>query len=292
MKDSPFKDSIIRLFKNKYARWSFIIIMIYVILAIAASSGLICKNYNVESPSSYEPPSWKHPLGTDIFGRDVLSRVIYGARISLSVGFFSSLISMFIGVILGATAGFFGGLYDDLIVFLYSTLSSIPGLLLILALSLVLKGKTFLGIPLGGLTTVYLAIGLISWVGLCRIIRAEVLKHKNREYVLASKSFGASSFRQIFVHILPNISHLIIIDFSLRFVGAVQSEVIISFLGLGAVDLPSWGIMISDARLSLSRGVWWEFAGASIAMFILVLSLNIFGDSLRDSFDPKMKGLK
>jgi peptide/nickel transport system permease protein len=157
-------------------------------------------------------------------------------------------------------------------------------------MNLVLKGKTLFGIPLGGLNTVYLTIGLISWVGLCRVIRAEVMKHKNREYVLAAAAFGAGSFRRIFSHILPNVSHLIIIDFSLRFVGAVQSEVIISFLGLGAVDLPSWGLMISDARLSLSRGVWWEFTAASTAMFIIVLALNVFGDALRDALDPKMRG--
>jgi peptide/nickel transport system permease protein len=265
------------------------VILFYALVALLVAFGLIAADFDQGKGLSYEAPSMKHLLGTDIFGRDVLTRVIYGTKISMSVGLIASLIAIPIGVFLGAIAGFFGKFIDDIIVWFYSTLSSIPGIFLVLAFSLVLKGKTFLGIPMTGLNTVYLAIGLTSWVGICRIIRAEVIKHKEREYVLSAKAFGASSARQIFVHILPNIFHLVIIDFSLRFIGAIQAEVIISFLGLGAVNLPSWGVMISDAKLELSRGVWWQLAGATSAMFFIVLALNIFGDALRDALDPKLK---
>ena len=286
-----WKDAIRRLKKNKLAVIAFYIIMFYVFIALLVTFGLLAQNYNKEAGNSYEHPSWHHILGTDIFGRDVFTRVVYGAKISISVGFIASLIAIPIGVLLGAIAGFFGGFIDDLIVWFYSTLASIPGLLLILALSMVLKNKVLFGIPLSGLNSVYIAIGFTSWVGICRIIRAEVIKHKNRDYVLAAKAFGAPGSRQIFTHIMPNVFHLVIIDFSLRFIAAIQSEVIISYLGLGAVNLPSWGIMISDAKQELSRGVWWQLFGATFAMFIIVLALNVFGDALRDALDPKLKNV-
>ncbi len=284
-----WKDAVKRLRKNRMAMIAFGIIALYVLVALLVAFNLLASGYDKEVGASYEPPSAQHVLGTDIFGRDVLTRVIYGTKISMSVGLIASLIAIPIGVILGSIAGFFGKFIDDMIVWFYSTLASIPGLLLILAFSMVLKGKLILGIPMSGLNSVYLAIGLTSWVGICRIIRGEVIKHKEREYVLSARAFGAGNFRQMFVHILPNIFHLVIIDFSLRFIAAIQAEVIISFLGLGAVNLPSWGVMISDAKLELSRGVWWQLAGATSAMFFIVLALNIFGDALRDALDPKLK---
>lgn len=288
-KKTFYKDVILRIKKDKLAIVAFFVIVIYIILALFIQFGLIASSYNKETGTSYEPPSKKHLLGTDIFGRDVLTRVIYGIKISMSVGFISSLIAIPIGVFLGAIAGFFGKRIDELIVWFYSTIDSIPSFLLILSFSLVLKEKVIFGIEIKGIYTVYLAIGLTTWVGICRLIRAEVLKHKEREYVLSAKALGASNFRQIFIHILPNVFHVIIINFSLRFVYAIQSEVIISYLGLGVVGEPSWGIMINDARQELARGVWWQLTGATTAMFIIVLALNIFGDSLRDALDPKLK---
>jgi peptide/nickel transport system permease protein len=158
-----------------------------------------------------------------------------------------------------------------------------------LAFALVLRDKTIFGYKLTGITAVYLAIGLTSWVGICRLIRGEVIKHKNREYVLAAISYGCSRWRIIFKHLLRNVSHLVIIDFSLRFVAFIHAEVILSFLGLGEMERPSWGAMINDARIELSRGVWWQMAAATAAIFFISLALNIFGDALRDSLDPKLR---
>ena len=142
---------------------------------------------------------------------------------------------------------------------------------------------------LAGITSVYLALGLTSWVGICRLIRGEVMKHRQREYVLAARSYGCNSGRIIRKHIIPNVFHIVIINFSLQFVGFIQAEVILSFLGLGEKDRPSWGVMIDDARLTLTRGFWWEMAAATAAIFIISLALNIFGDKLRDSLDPKLR---
>ena len=178
-------------------------------------------------------------------------------------------------------AGYFGGVVDEIIVWFYTTLSSIPSIMLLVAIAFIL-GK--------GTTTVFLALGLTSWVGLCRIVRAEVMKHKEREYIQAANAIGATHSRKMFRHILPNISHLLIINFTQTFDSAVKSEVVLSFLGLGVVGRPSWGTMIDDSKLELARGVWWQLAAATLAMFLIVLAFNILGDALRDALDPKLKG--
>jgi len=263
------------------------VIAVYVVVAIGVASGWLAANWSESVGDAYEPPSWQQPIGTDIFGQSVLRKVIYGTKISLTVALVASIISMSIGVPLGAIAGYFGGWIDEIIVWLYSTLGSIPSLLLILAFAFVLRDKTLFGHPLNGITAVYLAIGLTSWLGICRLIRGEVTKHRDRDYVTAAIAYGAGQRRIIFSHILPNVSHLILIDFSLRFVAFIHAEVILSFLGLGVKDEPSWGVMIDDARLELSRGVWWQMAAATIAIFFISMALNVVSDALRDALDPK-----
>jgi len=228
-------------------------------------------------------------FGTDLFGRSILRKAIYGVRISLSVALFASLIAIAIGAPLGAIAGYFGKRMDEFIVWLYTTLASIPGLLLILAFAFVLRDAELFGYSLRGLPAVFLALGLTSWVDLCRLIRGEVIKHRERDYVTAARAYGSSNSRIIFRHILPNVTHLILIDFSIRVVQFIQAEVILSFLGLGPTDQPSWGVMIDNARQDLSRGVWWELAAATVFVFGLALALNIAGDALRDALDPKLK---
>jgi peptide/nickel transport system permease protein len=132
-------------------------------------------------------------------------------------------------------------------------------------------------------------MGLTSWVGICRLIRGEIIKRKESEYVLAARATGCSNRRIIFRHLLPNVFHIIIINLSLRFVGFIHAEVILSFLGLGETDKPSWGAMIDSARAELARDVWWEMTAATAAIFLLSLALNLFGDALRDCLDPKLR---
>lgn len=221
-----------------------------------------------------------HPLGTDNLGRDVFQRTVQGTRIAFQVGIITSCIAIPIGVILGCLAGYFGGRTDDFIVWFYSTFASIPGLLFILAIAMVV-GKGLLG--------VYLGIGLTTWVGLCRLIRGEVMKHKTRSYVLAARALGFGPWRIMFHHILPNIFHIVIISFSIRFPAAISTEVFMSFLGIGVQGEPSWGIMISNARLRLWQGVWWEMTFVTLAIFLIVLAFNLFGDALRDALDPRLR---
>ena len=241
----------------------------------------VTPSYNVVHENArYQPPSLAHPMGTDNLGRDVALRLIQGARIAFHVGIMTSLIAIPLGVLLGLFGGYFGGKVDSVVVWLCATVASMPGLLFILAISMVV-GQGLMGI--------YLGIGLTTWVGVCRTIRAEVMKHKAKAYVQAAKVLGYSDLRIMFRHILPNVAHIILIQFSIRFPGAVATEVFISFLGIGVQGEPSWGIMINNARLRLWQGVWWEMTFVTLAIFTLVLVFNHLADYLRDRLDPALR---
>lgn len=272
-----------RLKKERLAMMSLGIILLYALVAITAKIGLIASPWDAEVGGAYASPVLAHIklwFGTDIFGRSVFYKVVHGTRIAMSVGLVTSVIAIPIGVVLGALAGYFGGIVDEVIVWFYTTLSSIPSIMLLIAFTYVL-GK--------GIFAVYIALGVTSWVSLARLIRGEFLKHKTREYVLAAESIGAGHGIRIFRHILPNVLHVVIINISLQFQTAIKTEVILSYLGLGVQGQPSWGVMIDDAKLELARGVWWQLSAATVAMFFIVLAFNIFGDALRDAFDPKLK---
>ena len=237
--------------------------------------------YNVVNPDArYQPPSLRHWMGTDNLGRDVGLRLVQGTRIAFHVGIMTSLIAIPLGVLLGLLGGYFGGRTDSFVVWLCATVASMPGLLFILAISLVV-GQ--------GLAGIYMGIGLTTWVGVCWTIRAEVMKHRDRAYVQAAKVLGYSHARIMFRHILPNVAHVILIQFSIRFPSAVATEVFISFLGIGVQGEPSWGIMINNARLRLWQGIWWEMTFTTLAIFLLVLVFNHLADWLRDRLDPALR---
>lgn len=277
---SFLQDSLFRLKQRPLAWVSFSIILVYFgIAGICLLGGFSA--YNVSQPELvYEAPSSQHWLGTDIFGRDVLSRAAHGTLTSLTVGLIGAGIAMFIGTLLGSLAGYFGGKTDELIVWFYTTVDTVPYILLVVAFSFIMGPS---------IKTLCLAVGLTFWVGHCRVMRSEFMKHRDRDYVQGASAIGASHLRRL-LHIFPNVGHLILINFSLGFVSVVKSEVILSYLGLGVeAGAPSWGVMINDARLELARGVWWNLAAAALFMFFLVLSFNLFTDALRDALDPKLK---
>ncbi len=283
LRRSLWGDAWDRIKKDKIACGCLFIIAFYGVVSFLAWIEWIATPWDRVVGLAYRAPSLSSLeliLGTDIFGRSVFYKVIQGTRIAMSVGLVSSLISIPIGVFFGAIAGYFGGWIDDLVVWFYTTLSSIPNIMLLISITYIM-GK--------GLSAIYVALGVTAWVSLARVIRGEFIKHKSRDYVVAAESLGASHISRIFNHILPNVSHFIIINLSIQFMSAIKSEVILSFLGLGVQGQPSWGVMIDDARLELSRGVWWQLAGATFAMFFVVLGLNMLGDSLRDALDPKMR---
>lgn len=227
----------------------------------------------------YMPPCAAHWLGTDGLGRDVGLRLAQGAGIAFQVGVVSSLIAIPLGVLLGCLGGYFGGKTDDVVVWLSTTFASIPGLLFVLAIAMVV-GKGLLG--------VFLAIGLTTWVGVCRLIRAEVIRQRERGYVRAAQALGFSHGRILFRHILPNVAHVALVTFTLRFPAAIGTEVFLSFLGIGAQGQPSWGVMIASARLRLWQGMWWELTFVTLAIFAVVLAFHLLGDRLRDALDPRL----
>jgi peptide/nickel transport system permease protein len=255
--------------------------------------------YEEKYGDSYDEPTLARGpalwLGTDIGGRSVLYRLLYGTRIALTVAILSSVLTIVIGTVLGIVAGYFGGWIDSVIIWLFSTVSSVPDILLMTALAYAVKERavTFHGqeYKLTGIPTIVIALGFTSWVGLCRLMRGEVLKHRDRDYVAAARAVGVGTPRVLFRHILPNVFHLIIITFTLGIVGFIQYEVVLSFLGLGITDRPSWGRMIDDAKLELMRGVWWQLAAATFAIFLLSLALGMLGDELRDALDPRLRGV-
>jgi peptide/nickel transport system permease protein len=278
---SLWMDAFAKFSKDKTALASLGIVVVYTIIAILVSLGVVASDWNQEVGGTGIAPNAEFWMGTDFLGRDVFTMILYGTQVAMSVGFVSSLIAVPIGVSLGAIAGYFGGVVDEMVVWFYTTISSIPAIMLLISITFIL-GK--------GITAVYIALGLTSWVSLCRLIRGEVIKHKNRDYVQAAGAIGGGHFRKLFQHIIPNVTHIVIINTSLQFQVAIKSEVILSYLGLGAQDRPSWGIMIDDARQELVKGEWWKFLGATMAMFFIVLAFNILGDALRDALDPKLKG--
>jgi peptide/nickel transport system permease protein len=244
-----------------------------------------------------QPPSLAHPLGTNYAGRDNLGQMIQGTRIAFEIGLLTSLIVIPIGFALGAVAGYFGRKVDTAVVYLYSVVDSVPGILLIMAIAYVVRGAVERSEAMqavtryvdAGLLAVCVGMGFTGWVGLCRLIRAEYMKHRERQYVLAARALGVSDFAIMFRHIAPNVLHLIIINFTLRFPGLVLTEAVLSYLGVGIANEPSWGAIINDAKQRLWLGNWWELGGATAAMFFLVLALNLFGDALRDALDPKLR---
>ena len=222
------------------------------------------------------------PFGGDKWGRDVLLKTIKGTETSLLVGLAAALLATLLGTIFGAAAGYLGGRVDALLNWLYSVFTSIPYLLLILAIAAVLGQK--------GTATVVLILGLTGWTGIFRLVRAEYLKHKVREYVQAAHAIGASRMRRMFVHILPNVSHVVLVQLSLHVVLFIKSEVILSFLGFGVgVDTVSWGSMLNEAANELLIGKWWQLAAATTAMAVLVTTFSLFTDALRDALDPRLK---
>jgi len=222
------------------------------------------------------------PLGGDKWGRDVLKKTIKGSETSIFVGLAAAVVATFLGTVFGAAAGYYGRWLDDFFNWFYSVFTAIPYLLLILAVAAVLQQK--------GIMTIVLILGLTGWTGVFRLIRAEYLKHKGREYVQAADAIGASNARRMFVHILPNVSHVVLVQLSILTVGFIKAEVILSFLGFGVpVDVVSWGSMLNEAQNELILGKWWQLAAAGTAMAVLVTAFSLFTDALRDALDPKLK---
>ncbi len=277
---SLYKDAWKRFKKNKFAIASLVAIIIMAFIAIFAPVIAPCDPYEQDVINKFAAPSHEHLLGTDNYGRDILSRLIYGARVSLSVGIVAEAIAVTIGVIVGVIAGYYGGIVDAILSRIIEVFASFPFILFAIAVMFIL-GQ--------GIINVFIAIGVIGWTGHARLIRSNVLQLKNKEYVEAAKAAGASNLLIMLKHMIPNCLSTIIIITTLDIPSDIMLEATLSFLGLGvSPPTASWGEMISTARTFIRQQPMFSIY-PGIAIMITVLAFNTLGDALRDAFDPKMK---
>ena len=307
--ESHLKIAVKRIKKDRLAVAGFCVICLFALIAILDSVPLPRRDvggvkwtrtvldslFQKEVEKSYSPPlatsgvlnrkefqlRSRHLLGTNNLGEDVLYNALKGVRTAFIIGIVPSVIAAFFAIIFGLLAGYYGGWIDDTIQYIYQVLSSIPGILLLIAMLMVMER---------GLWQLCVALGITSWVGLCRLIRGETLKVKNMEYVEAARALGANDLRLLFRHILPNVMYLIIIEMTLDFSSLVMSETVLTYINVGVEPgTGSWGQMIMTADRELPNGIWWNLTAASVFLFLLVLAFNLFADALRDALDPRLR---
>ncbi|UQZ90169.1 ABC transporter permease [Deltaproteobacteria bacterium Smac51] len=285
--ESPVKEAWLRFKRNKLAMLGLVMTITIILAAIFA--GALAPYDPVKQliwtegvKAKLASPSAEHLMGTDLYGRDILSRVLFGARISLQIGIFATLVTLLIGVPLGAIAGYKGGLYDDLISWLVNVVFAFPFILFVLAVVSVFRDPS--------LYIVFVAIGLVNWVSICRVTRSQFISLRNREFVEAAHALGLPSYRIIFRHILPNAIAPIIVQATMGMGAIITIEAGLAYLGFGAQPpTPSWGLMISEGQKFMAQGQWWWSVFPGLAIMYTVLAFSFLGDGLRDALDVRQK---
>ena len=269
-----------RLWRDTRARIGLIVVAMLLLLALLAPLLARHDPIRVDLLRQLQPPSAEHWMGTDVQGRDVWARLVYGARISLAVGLISQSIALAIGLTLGLIAGYFGRWIDDLVMRLADVTLAFPTLLLLIAMVAALQPS---------LIVVFVTVGIVGWAGMARLVRGQVLVVRQLEYVHAARALGTPDFRIISRHVLPNVIAPVVIATTLGMAGAIMAEAALSFLGLGVQPpTPSWGAMIADGRdLNQLRSSPWTSLFPGLAIGVTVLGFNLLGDALRDALDPR-----
>ena len=276
----PWSEAWRRLRRNRMAMFGLGIVIGLILVGLLANLVAPYDPSSIDLQNRLQPPSRAHLFGTDDFGRDIFSRTLYGARISLEVGILSRSVALSLGIFLGVLAGYFGGKLDQTIMRLTDVMFAFPAPLFLIGITAALKP---------GLTTLFLAIGLVGWAPMARLMRAQVLATKENDYITAARAIGLSTGRIVGRHLFPNCLAPVIISFSMGMAAAIMAEASLSFIGLGAQPpTPSWGSMISLGREYL-RTAPWVTVYPGIAIGLTVLGFNLLGDGLRDALDPKMK---
>ncbi len=275
-------NEIINAFKkNKLALISLIFILLVIISALFAPYISPYNPDKIDVNAILQPPNPAHMLGTDQLGRDILSRLIYGGRISIEVGFIAVSLSLFIGIFMGAYAGYYGGVTDSILMRFVDIMLTFPSFFLILAISAILKPS---------IINIMIIIGLTSWMGIARIIRAEFTQNREKDYVLAAKAAGASDSYIMFFEILPNTIAPILVSATLGVAGAILIQASLAFLGIGIMPpTASWGGMLSRGKTYIMVA-WWLTLFPGIAILLTVLSFNLIGEAVRNALDPRYSG--
>lgn len=275
-----WQDAWRRLKQNRLAMVGLWVIVAITLIAIF---GPMFSPYSYSDQSLFDQNMYisrEHWLGTDDLGRDLLTRIMYGARISLTVGFVASFINLTVGVVYGGISGYYGGQVDNVMMRIVEILSGIPLLLYVILLMVVLRP---------GLQNILIALGLVYWLGMARIVRGQILSLKEQDYVLAARTIGADNSRIIYKHLIPNAMGPIIVTATLNIPQAIFTEAFLSFIGLGVnAPMASWGVLANDALPSF-RTYPWQLFFPAIAISVTMLAFNFLGDGLRDALDPKQR---
>lgn len=278
--ENGFKEFFRAMKKNKLAAFSGVVIILVILMAIFAPFIAPYDPYKVNLNNQFLTPSMKHWIGTDMYGRDVLSRIIYGARISLMIGIVPTLISMIIGTVLGIISGYYGGKVDFIIMSIVNMVLAFPSLLLAMVVMYTLGAS---------LINIFIALSIVGWGGTARVVRAQTLSIKNKEFIESARAIGVKNSRVMLKHIFPNCIPQLLVLFTLNIPQSILSEASLSFLGIGAQPpASSWGLMVSNGKEFLFNAPWVAIS-PGIAILIFVLAFNFFGDGLRDSIDPYLK---
>ncbi len=269
--------------KNPVALIAFLIIIFLFMISLFAPVIALYSPTEIDVDNVLSPPSLKHPLGTDELGRDVFSRMIYGARVSLSVGFVAVGIAIIIGTVIGSIAGYYGGKIDSILMRFVDIMLTFPTIFLILAIVIIVEQSIW---------TIMVVIGLTGWMDVARLVRAEFLSLKEREFVQAARALGINNARIIFRHILPNALAPVFVAAVFGIAGAILTESALSFLGFGIRPPdPSWGNILSSGKDNIEVA-WWLSVFPGLAIFITTLSYNLLGEALRDSLDPRLREIR
>jgi peptide/nickel transport system permease protein len=239
-----------------------------------------------------EPPSLMHPMGTDSLGRDMLTRLLYGGRISLTIGLLATTLGIVIGTVMGALSGFYGGQIDNILMRVTDLFLTLPRLFMLIIMTLFLRTLDLPGMELlranGGVGGIILILGILSWTGTARLVRGQFLGLKEKEFVEAARTLGISNGRIVFRHVLPNTATPVIVAATLLVAGTIIAESGLSFLGFGVQPpTPTWGNMLNSAQAEMLKGNWWMALFPGLMIFLTVISINYIGDGLRDALDPR-----
>jgi peptide/nickel transport system permease protein len=265
---------------------------VLLVLILGALLVPVLSPYDPEKSSMRErrdPPSWSHPMGTDTLGRDILTRLLYGGRISLTIGLLATAVGIAIGTMLGALAGYYGGMVDNILMRITDLFIALPRIFMLIIMTLLMRS---LDIPLlrayGGVGGIVLILGLLSWTGVARVVRGQFLSLRQKEFVEAARTLGIRNLRIVFRHVLPNTATPIIVAATLLVAATIISESGLSFLGFGVQPpTPTWGNMLNGAQDEMRKGNWWMAVFPGLMIFLTVISINYIGDGLRDALDPR-----
>ncbi|MBI3165883.1 MAG: ABC transporter permease [Anaerolineales bacterium] len=307
---TPNQEAIERLMRNKASVMGFFVILLFILVAIFARVLSPHDPLEITSGQKYLPPMWiketpggkasnpDYPLGTDSLGRDVLSRVIFGARVSMVVGFVPTLVIVVIGTLVGMVAGYLGGRWDNLLMRLTDVIYAFPDLLFFIIVMVSLR-DSWLGQFMNGMFLLFISLAVVNWVGVARLVRGQVLSLKQKEFIEAARAIGVRTPRIMTHHLLPNTLGVIIVLIAFRVPGLIITEAILGYLGLGlrppansdSMFVTSWGGLLLEGQSAINAQPW-ILLGPAICIALVVLAFTFLGDGLRDALDPRMRGTK